>query len=511
VPRIRRALISVSDKRGLVDFARALTGMRVEIISTGGTAAALGDAGIAVRSVADVTGFPEILSGRVKTLHPRIHGGLLAVPGNAEHERQAAELGIEPIDMVVVNLYPFERTAAQEGVTLEEALEQIDIGGPSMLRSASKNFLHKAVIVNPDRYPAVAAEMAAADGCVSAATCAALAREVFRNTARYDAAIADYLERGDAPAPGLPAELRIAAGRELELRYGENPHQRGALYGGFTEIFRKLHGKELSFNNIVDIAAAAQLVAEFDEPACAIVKHTNPCGVGTAETPAAAYAKALATDRTSAFGGIVAFNRPLDAECASAVNDIFTEVILAPGVPGDVLEFLRRKKDRRIIDVRADLRAQRGADLRSVPGGYLLQDPDAGAAEEFRTVSRRAPTEAETRALRFAWLVCKHVKSNAIVFAAADRTLGVGAGQMSRVESVRLAAVKAREAGLDLAGAAVASDAYFPFADGLEEAVRAGAAAAIEPGGSVRDAEVIAAADARGTALVFTGTRHFRH
>jgi len=511
VPRIRRALISVSDKRGLVDFARALKGMNVAIISTGGTAAALREAGIGVQSVADVTGFPEILSGRVKTLHPRIHGGLLAVPGNAEHDRQTAELGIEPIDMVVVNLYPFERAVASPGVTLDEALEQIDIGGPSMLRSASKNFQHKAVIVNPDRYAAVAAEMAASGGCVAEETCAALAREVFRHTARYDAAIADYLERGAHPAPGLPAELRITAGRELELRYGENPHQRGALYGGFTAIFHKLHGKELSFNNIVDIAAAAQLVAEFDEPACAIVKHTNPCGVGLGETPASAYQKAVATDRTSAFGGIVAFNRPLDMESAALVNEIFTEVILAPGVPAGVLDFLRKKKDRRIIDVRADLHARREADIRSVPGGYLLQDADAGAQEEFRPVSRRGPTAEETRALRFAWLVCKHVKSNAIVFAAADRTLGVGAGQMSRVESVRLAALKARQAGLDLAGSAVASDAYFPFADGLEEAVRAGAAAAIEPGGSVRDAEVIAAADTHGVALVFTGTRHFRH
>ena len=511
MPRIRRALISVSDKRGIVDFARALKGMNVEIISTGGTAASLRDAGIDVRSVSDVTGFPEILSGRVKTLHPRIHGGLLAVPGNAEHDRQSAELGIEPIDMVVVNLYPFERSVAQAGVTLAEALEQIDIGGPSMLRSASKNFLHKAVIVNPDRYAAVADEMAASGGCVSDATCAALAREVFRHTSRYDAAIADYLERGAADGAALPAELRIAAPRELELRYGENPHQRGALYGGFTEIFRKLHGKELSFNNIVDIAAAAQLAAEFDGPACAIIKHTNPCGAAVADTPAGAYAKAVATDRTSAFGGIVAFNRPLDMETAMLVNEIFTEVILAPGIPGDVLEFLRRKKDRRIIDVQADLRARRDPDLRSVPGGYLMQDPDAGAAEEFRIVSRRQPAQAETDALRFAWLVCKHVKSNAIVFAAADRTLGVGAGQMSRVESVRLAAAKAREAALDLTGCAVASDAYFPFADGLLEAVKAGAAAAIEPGGSVRDGEVIAAADTHGIALVFTGTRHFRH
>jgi phosphoribosylaminoimidazolecarboxamide formyltransferase/IMP cyclohydrolase len=382
-----------------------------------------------------------------------------------------------------------------------------------MLRSASKNFRHKAVIVNPDRYPGIVAEMKSSDGCVSETTCAALACEVFRHTALYDAAIADYLEDRTGHAKGHPAMLRILAAREYDLRYGENPHQRGTLYGKFSSLFRTLHGKELSYNNIVDMSAAASLVAEFDGPTAAIIKHTNPCGVGTAATIGDAYGKALATDTTSAFGGIVALNRPLDMESAVRINEVFTEVILAPGIPADVLEFLRKKKDRRIVEVRADLRGRRDPDIRSVPGGFLMQDPDTGETREegFRVVTRRAPTDAETDALRFAWRVAKHVKSNAIVFAAADRTLGVGAGQMSRVESARIAAAKAKDAGLNLHGSAVASDAYFPFSDGLLEAVRAGSTAVIQPGGSVRDGEVIAAADDNGIAMVFTGTRHFRH
>ena len=333
MPKIRRALISVSDKRGIIEFASALREMHVEILSTGGTAATLREAGLDVRNVADVTGFPEILGGRVKTLHPLIHGALLALPDDPEHVRQTKELGIEPIDMVVVNLYPFERSVARPGVTLNEALEQIDIGGPSMLRSASKNFRHKAVIVNPDRYPAVLAEMKSCDGCVGETTCAALASEVFRHTSVYDAAIASYLESGSGEPTGLPSTLRILAPKEYDLRYGENPHQRGALYGKFSSLFRTLHGKELSFNNIVDVSAAALLVAEFDAPTVAIIKHTNPCGVGSAPAIADAYARALATDRTSAFGGIVALNRPLDMETAVKINEVFTEVILAPGIP----------------------------------------------------------------------------------------------------------------------------------------------------------------------------------
>ena len=507
MPQIHRALISVSDKRGLIEFAGALSTMNVEIISTGGTASALREAGIGVRNVSDVTGFPEILNGRVKTLHPKIHGGLLALPEDPDHTRQTRELGIEPIDMVVVNLYPFAETIAREGVTPGEAIEQIDIGGPSMLRSAAKNFRHKAAIVNPDRYAAVLGEMRASGGRVTEETCASLACEVFRHTAAYDAAIANYLE-GEA---GLPAVLRITAAKELDLRYGENPHQRGALYGEFTTIFKKLHGKELSYNNIVDMAAAAGLVEEFDEPTAAIIKHTNPCGAGSAATLAAAYDKALATDPVSAFGGIVAVNRPLDMAAAERLNGIFTEVVIAPSIPEDVLEFLRKKKDRRIIRLAGNVRGR--TDIHSVPGGYLVQDPDVGGGrtEGFRVVTKRSPSAVEIEALRFAWRIAMHVKSNAIVYARPDRTLGVGAGQMSRVDSARIAVEKAKAAGLDVRGSAMASDAFFPFADGLLEAVHAGSTAVIQPGGSVRDDEVIAAADDNDIAMVFTGTRHFRH
>ena len=513
MPQVRRALISVSDKRGLLDLARALRAMNVEIISTGGTAATLRGAGIPVRNVADVTGFPEILDGRVKTLHPRIHGGLLALPDNPEHVRQARELGIEPIDMVVVTLYPFEETAARPGATPAEVIEQIDIGGPSMLRSTAKNFRHKVVIANPDRYTAVIDEMNANDGRVSEETCAALAQEAFRLTAAYDAVIADYLAPHDPGISGQPPVLRIAAAKELDLRYGENPHQRSALYGSFTTLFRKLHGKDLSYNNIVDMSAAAALVAEFDEPAVAIIKHTNPCGAATGTTLAEAYGKALLTDPTSAFGGIVAANRPLDMAAAERINELFTEVVIAPDIPPGVLEFLKKKKDRRVVALTGDLRGRRDPDVRSVPGGYLLQEPDpiGVTKEEFRSVTFRAPSGEEAQSLRFAWRVAKHVKSNAIVYALADRTLGVGAGQMSRVDSARIAAEKAKAAGLDLSASAVASDAFFPFADGLLEAVKAGSTAVIQPGGSVRDGEVIEAANAHNIAMVFTGTRHFRH
>lgn len=513
MPEIHRALISVSDKRGLTDFARALREMNVTIISTGGTASALRDAGIAVLMVSEVTGFPEILDGRVKTLHPKIHAALLAVPDLEDHMRQIRDLGIEPIDMVVVNLYPFEETVRRPGVTLEQAVEQIDIGGPSMLRSASKNFRHKAVISDPAQYAGVISEMKSSGGNISEATCTRLAREAFSHTSHYDAEIANYLQSSAGPSPESPAMLHISAPREIDLRYGENPHQRAALYGNFFSAFRKLHGKELSYNNIVDLSAAALLVAEFAEPAVAIIKHTNPCGVGTAATLADAYAKALSTDSVSAFGGVIATNRPLDMASAERMSEIFVELIVAPEVPPEVLDYLRRKKDRRIIECRGDLRHRRDKDIRSVPGGYLLQDVDpiGTDGEQFRVVTKRAPSPAEADALRFAWLVAKHVKSNAIVFAQADRTLGVGAGQMSRVDSARIAADKALSAGLDLHGSAVASDAYFPFADGLMVAVRAGATAAIEPGGSVRDGEVIKAADDNAIAMVFTGTRHFRH
>ncbi|MBP1654547.1 MAG: phosphoribosylaminoimidazolecarboxamide formyltransferase/IMP cyclohydrolase [Bacteroidetes bacterium] len=510
---IQRALISVSDKTGLVDFARGLRGFGVELISTGGTLKFLAANGIEATAVSAVTGFPEILDGRVKTLHPKIHGGLLARMDDPAHRDQIAAQGILPIEMVVVNLYPFEQTVAKEGVALSEAVEQIDIGGPAMLRSAAKNYRHRAVVVAPSSYAAILEEMRTTGGAVSEETCFALAREVFAHTSRYDAAIAGYLANRAAPQGAFPVLFQRSAARELELRYGENPHQRGALYGEFGKLFEKLHGKELSFNNIVDLSAAALLVAEFDEPTVAIVKHTNPCGVGSGPTLAEAYAKAFATDTKSPFGGIIAVNRPLDVEAAQKISEIFTEVLLAPEFPAPVLESLRKKKDRRLIRVAGDVRAAVGHDIRSVPGGLLVQEPDSGraAAEDFRVVTRRQPTDAEVASLRFAWRVAKHVKSNAIVYAAADRTLGIGAGQMSRVDSARIAALKARDAGIDLHGSAVASDAFFPFPDGLLEAVHAGSTAVIQPGGSIRDDEVIRTADDNNIAMVFTGRRHFRH
>jgi phosphoribosylaminoimidazolecarboxamide formyltransferase/IMP cyclohydrolase len=513
VPRIQRALVSVSDKRGLLEFARGLRSLGVELLSTGGTHSYLQENGIEARGVSDVTGFPEILDGRVKTLHPKIHGALLAIADNPKHQAQLHEHSIQPIDMVVVNLYPFEQTVSRAGVTLADAVEQIDIGGPTMLRAASKNYRFKAVVVNPDRYPSLLEELHSSGGCLSDSTCFSLAREVFRHTAHYDSVIANYLEAAAHPAQPLPSLLQAALPREQELRYGENPHQQGALYGTFGSLLQKLHGKELSFNNIVDISAAALLIAEFDAPAIAIIKHTNPCGVGTASTLAEAYAKAFATDTKAPYGGIVAANRPLDMEAAHKINEIFTEVILAPLYPEPVLDLLRKKKDRRLIRVAAEFRGRKDFDVRSVPGGLLVQQPDSGSAsaEEFRVVTRRQPTDAEVAALRFAWTVAKHVKSNAIVYAASDRTLGVGAGQMSRFDSARIAVMKARDAGIDLRGSVVASDAFFPFADALLEAIHAGSTAVIQPGGSIRDEEVIKAADENDIAMVFTGIRHFRH
>lgn len=513
MPRIRRALVSVSDKRGLAAFVAGLRALDIDIISTGGTYTFLQQAGIAVQQVSAVTGFPEILDGRVKTLHPVIHAGLLAVLDNPDHVRQLQEHGITPIDLVVVNLYPFAQTIARPDIRLEDAVEQIDIGGPSMLRSAAKNFRHKAVIVNPDRYDDVLKELRTCDGNISETTCCALAREVFRHTAVYDGVIADYLDSTSGAAAPLPAAFAVTAPRELELRYGENPHQHAALYGHWGRTFEKLHGKELSFNNIMDVTAAGVLVSEFDEPAVAIVKHTNPCGVGTAATLAEAYAHAFATDTKSPYGGIVAVNRPLDMAAAERINQIFTEVIIAPEFPDDVLAFLKKKRDRRLVRLHGDLRNRRDPDVRSVPGGFLVQEPDIRPpeAEGFRVVTQRQPTEDEVRALKFAWRVAKHVKSNAIVYAGPDRTLGIGAGQMSRVDAARIAARKSADEGLSLQGSAVGSDAYFPFADGLLEVVHAGSTAVIQPGGSIHDEEVIAAANAHHIAMIFTATRHFRH
>jgi phosphoribosylaminoimidazolecarboxamide formyltransferase / IMP cyclohydrolase len=510
--RIRRALISVSDKRGVVALAKALGQYGVEIISTGGTHRALKEAGVAVKSVSEVTGFPEILDGRVKTLHPAIHAGILAATDNPLHLKQLREHDIEPIDLVVANLYPFEQTITRENVTLEQAIEQIDVGGPTMVRAAAKNHRHTVVVVNPDRYQSLIEEMTSNDGAVSFQTRFELAREAFQHTATYDTMIASYFSGLQSDA-ALPDVVTLSMKKSEDLRYGENPHQLAALYGKFNSFFKKLHGKELSYNNILDINAAALLCAEFEKPTAVIVKHNNPCGVGSGDTLLDAYKKALATDPKSAFGGIVCVNRSLDAATAAAINEIFTEVVVAPSYVDGVLDLLMKKRDRRLIQQVIDIRSAKSFDVRGVIGGLLLQDQDQHriTREGVRVVTKRKPTEEELEALIFAWRVAKHVKSNAIVYTRKDHTLGIGAGQMSRVDSAKIAVMKATDAGLDLAGCAVASDAFFPFADGLLEAVKGGAVSVIQPGGSVRDEEVIKAADEHNVAMVFTGIRHFRH
>lgn len=514
--KIQRALVSVSDKTGIVDFAQALTKWNVEIISTGGTLKILNEAGIPAKSVSEITGFPEILDGRVKTLHPKIHAGLLAVSDNPAHHRQLQEHDIESIDLVVVNLYPFEQTVSKNGISVADAVEQIDIGGPAMVRAAAKNFKYKAVVVNPKRYPAVIEEMEKLDGAISEEFRAELAKEVFERTAQYDAAIASYLTSHisqPTSEPVLPDVFSINHPKLFDLRYGENPHQQAALYGSFNDYFEQLHGKDLSYNNIVDIQAAAELIGEFPEPAVAIIKHTNPCGVGSASSIVDAYRKALATDLKSAFGGIIAVNRPLDLEAAQAMNEIFTEVIIAPGFASDVLDLLKKKKDRRLMLLKKTMKDFKKLEIKTLAGGILVQTPDAITIKEdkLRTVTKRKPSEHEYAAMMFGWRVAKHVKSNAIVYARPDQTIGIGAGQMSRVDSSRIAVLKAHEACLDLKGTSVASDAFFPFADGLLEAVKAGATAVIQPGGSVRDDEVIKAADENNIAMAFTGIRHFKH
>ncbi len=506
--KIRRALLSVTDKTGLVDFARGLAESGVEILSTGGTAAVLREAGLAVKDVSEHTGFPEMLDGRVKTLHPMIHGGLLFRRDLAAHREQAEAHGIAPIDLVVVNLYAFEQTVARPGVTREEAIENIDIGGPSMLRSAAKNHAAVTVVCDPADYAEVLREMQANEGETSLALRERLAAKVFDLTARYDRAIADYLLQDAAAPAGFAARLPLAS----TLRYGENPHQKAELYGRFSEHLEQLHGKELSYNNILDITAAADLIAEFDEPTVAILKHTNPCGVGSDQDLLAAWDKAFATDRQAPFGGIIICNRTLTAPLAGAIAEIFSEVIIAPDFQPEALDILRKKKNLRLMKM-LGLPSPAPRDVRSVIGGVLVQDHDAKSEDlsAAKVVTGRAPTPDERRAMEFGWKVVKHVKSNAIVFAGPDRTLGIGAGQMSRVDSVRIAVWKAGEAGLSLAGSAVASDAFFPFPDGLVSAAAAGATAAIQPGGSVRDEEVVKAADERDLAMVFTGKRHFRH
>ena len=515
--KIRRALLSVSDKTGLVPFAQTLAAVGVELISTGGTARALRDAGLAVKDISEHTGFPEMLDGRVKTLHPKVHGGLLYIRGNAGHEAAVREHGIQPIDLVVVNLYPFEQTVAKPNVSLHDALENIDIGGPSMLRSAAKNHDSVTVIVDPADYAEVAKQIAES-GQTTLGLRRKLAAKVFARTSAYDGAIAAHLTKAfsENTADASWQRLSLNAGVAQTLRYGENPHQKAVLYGDFQKYFIQLHGKELSYNNILDLTAAAALIAEFekDPPTLAILKHTNPCGVGQGASLREAWDKAFATDNQAPFGGIIATNKTLDTDCAAAIAEIFSEVIVAPDFSPGALSILQKKKNLRLLKTLRPVSEASRFDVRSVGAdSFLMQERDLKITTQadLKIVTRRQPSPDELRAMLFGWRVVKHLKSNAIVYVGPDRTLGVGAGQMSRVDSSRIAVWKAGEAKLSLKGSVVCSDAFFPFPDGLIAAAEAGATAAIQPGGSVRDAEVIASADERNLTMAFTGTRHFRH
>jgi phosphoribosylaminoimidazolecarboxamide formyltransferase/IMP cyclohydrolase len=511
--KIKRALISVSDKTGIVDFARELQNLGVEIISTGGTYNYLIQNGVNALKIEDITGFPELLKGRVKTLHPKILAGILAVRDNPEHIQQLNKFGILPIDLVVVNLYPFSSFISEGDVKLEDAIEQIDIGGVTLLRASAKNYKYVAGVVNPKRYREIISELKS-NGCeLSERTRLSLAIEIFQHTSDYDARIANFLF-SQLTEDVLPSVFHLNLVKIRNLRYGENPHQRGAIYGDFFNYFEQLHGKELSYNNILDISSATELVLEFDKPACAIVKHTNPCGVGVDDKSILeAFKKAFATDTISPFGGIIAFNRPLDLKTAIEIDGIFSEVIIAPDFPSDVLSFLSRKRNRRLIRYKDIDIKKFDFDFKKVIGGVLVQEVDNVDLEpmNLKVVTRRKPTVDEMEALIFAWKVVKHVKSNAIVYARKDRTLGIGAGQMSRLDASRIAVMKAKEMGHDLRGSVVASDAFFPFPDALIEAIKAGATAVIQPGGSIRDEEVIKTADEYNIAMVFTGIRHFKH
>ena len=515
------ALLSVSDKSGLVEFATALVRTHgYTLLSTGGTAKLLAEKGLPVTEVSQHTGFPEIMEGRVKTLHPKIHGGLLCRRDKPEHLAEATKNAIELIDLVVVNLYPFEQTVAKPGVHLEEAIENIDIGGPSMLRSAAKNHESVTVVCDPGDYPAVIEVLAVEENepAKLVGLRRKLALKVFQRTASYDAAIARYLEAQAAEPDlatlsGFPPTLALSWKKAQALRYGENPHQQAALYGTFHDHFKQLQGKELSYNNILDITAATYLIGEFERPTVAILKHTNPCGVGSADTLLAAWEKAYATDRQAPFGGIIVVNQTVGQDLAEQIKEIFTEVIIAPRFTDEALAIFAKKKNLRLMIASGGIGADALQEIRSVVGGVLVQDRDRtlGNVREFKVVTKRTPTEDEWKAMMFGWRVGKHVKSNSIVYCRGEQTLGVGAGQMARVDSSRIAVWKAGEAGLDLRGSVVASEALFPFADGLLAAADAGATAAIQPGGAIRDPEVIAAADARGMAMVFTGSRHFKH
>jgi phosphoribosylaminoimidazolecarboxamide formyltransferase/IMP cyclohydrolase len=544
--KICRALISVHDKTGVVDLAKALSGFGVEIVSTGGTAKLLRDSGVAVRDVAEVTGFPEMMDGRVKTLHPKVHGGILARRDVPEHLAALERHGIPPIDLVVVALYPFEETIAKPGVTRAEAIEQIDVGGPTMIRAAAKNHASVAVVTAASQYASILDELKATGGALSDATRARLAQEAFQRTARYDAAISTYLansegassSEGASMAPSetspfggageagarsgkFPMRVVFEAERALQLKYGENPHQAAAFYR-FREApiglgaMKQLHGPELGYNNVLDFSAALGLMLEFEEPAAVVIKHTNPCGAALGATVGEALARAKASDPVSIYGGIVGVNRVLDMAVVRELAGIFVEILFAPGFHRDALEELERtKKKCRVFEVPCDRRGLSAGlvEYRSVLGGLLAQSYDDADLDPaaLKVVTRRAPTEAEQRALRFAWRVGKHAKSNAIVLTSADQAVGVGAGQMNRVDAARLAVMRAREVGLATEGSVCASDAFFPFRDGLDVVAKAGATAVIQPGGSVRDDDVIAAADEHGMAMVFTGMRHFRH
>ncbi len=514
--KLNHALISVSDKTGVAEFARGLVELGVTILSTGGTASAIRTAGLPVTEVSSHTGSPEILGGRVKTLHPKIHGGLLGRRGRTDDVRQMQEQGIEPIDLVAVNLYPFESTIAKPDCTFEDAIENIDIGGPSMLRSAAKNHADVVVVVDPGDYGRVLEALQS--GSVPLTLRRELARKVFQHTSRYDSLIAHYLNRQDDGADKFPARLSITYELAEILRYGENPHQEGAFYRetGSTEpsisLGRQLHGKAMSYNNYLDANSALELAKEFDDGAVVIIKHNNPCGVALGATPVEAYRKARETDPVSAFGGVIASNRPVDLDMAREVTSTFVEVLIAPEFTDEAVAELQRKKDLRLLTVGSlEDRARDGYDLKKLVGGLILQDRDLGALADLKALAvptKRKPTDDEYAACAFAWKVCKHVKSNAIVFANATQTVGVGAGQMSRVDSVKLAGMKAN---LPIKGCVMASDAFFPFRDGLDEAVKAGVTAVIQPGGSIRDEEVVKAADEQDVAMVMTGMRHFRH
>ncbi|HYA23364.1 MAG TPA: bifunctional phosphoribosylaminoimidazolecarboxamide formyltransferase/IMP cyclohydrolase [Terriglobales bacterium] len=517
MPKVQRAILSVTDKTGLVEFAHNLAALGIELISTGGTAKLLRDSGVSVKDISELTGFPEMLDGRVKTLHPKVHGGILHRRENPTHRAAVAEHGIQPIDMVVVNLYAFEKTAAKPGVQLEELIENIDIGGPSMIRSAAKNFHDVAVVTSPADYDAVARELATSGGELSTATKWRLAQKAFATTAAYDSAIASTLEQihGDhfqiPSESGFPLTLRLSFNKVMDLRYGENPHQKAAMYSDGSRKGvangRQIQGKDLSYNNIVDLQAAWDLAQEFEEPVCAIIKHTNPCGTATGKTLLEAYKKALECDPVSAFGGVIGVNRPVDEQAAEEMAKLFLEVIAAPAFDEAAKAKFATKKNLRLVEI---LDFPQKWVLKNVSGGVLLQDADVRQLQDsdLKVVTERQPTAEEKRALLFAWKVCKHVRSNAIVYARDGQTVGVGAGQMSRVDSCKIGAMKAV---LPLKGTVAASDAFFPFPDGVEEIAKAGATAIIQPGGSVRDQEVIEAANRLGLAMIFTGVRHFRH